>query len=318
MMATGGKGSVDISVLVPVYNEIDGIRICHDALTQVLGKSGFSYEIVYVDDGSTDGSTDTMRKLATSHPTHVVFVKLLHNIGQQRAMYAGLGHCRGRAVITYDVDLQFHPDCIPDLARKIFEGYDVAGGIRVARQDALIANRIPSWFGRHLINKALRIDQQDFGAVKAYSARTVQLLLGMNMPLIVIPAMAYSITRNIVEIPVVHQARKIGYSKWSVLARIETYLDIYTLYAKRPFSWMLIAGLVSLACSFALGVGILGYKLFVSPQFGGLIIFFDVFLFSTGIFFFSLSLIGEFVVRSLRASRFEEKQIIEEVVRQEP
>lgn len=310
------EDSIDISVLVPVFNEIDGIGICHNSLTSALETSGFSYEIVYVDDGSTDGSTSQLRELAYAQPERVTFVKLLYNVGQQRAMFAGLAHCRGRVVVTFDVDLQFHPECIAVLARKILDGYDIAGGIRTSRKDPMFANKIPSWIGKYLINKALQIDQQDFGAVKAYSARIVNLVQNMRAPLVVIPAMAYSVSRNMIEIPVLHQPRRIGYSKWSVLARIETYLDIYTLYAKRPFAWMLLTGLGSLVLSLILAVGILGYKFLVTSQFSGLIIFFDVFLLATGIFLFSLSLIGEFVVRSLRSHRIDENSIVEEVVQQ--
>ena len=306
--------AVDVSVLVPVFNEIDGIERCHREVSAALQDSGLTFEIVFVDDGSTDGSTERLREIARAD-SRVALVKLLYNIGQQRAMYAALGQCRGRAVITFDSDLQFHPECLPVLARKVFEGYDMVGGIRSERQDSVLANHIPSWIGRKLINNALRIEQIDFGAVKAYSARLVQLLLGMNAPLIVIPAMAYSITRRTIEIPVRHQARQTGMSKWSILARIETYLDIYTLYARRPFAWMLISSIVSFALSILLGLGILYYRFFVSSLFSGLIIFFDVFLFAIGIFFFSLSLIGEFVVRNLRGSRFDAAQVIQEVVR---
>jgi undecaprenyl-phosphate 4-deoxy-4-formamido-L-arabinose transferase len=306
--------AVDVSVLVPLYNEVDGADRCHREICTALEPSGHSFEVVFVDDGSTDGSADRLREIA-KHDSRVTFVKLLYNIGQQRAMYAALRYCRGRAVITYDADLQFRPECLPALAKKVFEGYDIVGGVREQRRDSLFANRLPSWIGRQLINSALRIRQRDFGAVKAYSSRVVQMLLAMNAPLVVIPAMAYSISRNTTEIPVRHQPRETGVSKWSILARVETYLDIYTLYARRPFAWMLVSGVASLLLSLLLGMGILLYRLFVSSNFSGLIIFFDVFLFATGIYFFSLSLIGEFVVRNLRGNRFDSQQVVEEVVR---
>jgi glycosyltransferase involved in cell wall biosynthesis len=306
--------TVDISILVPVFNEIDGIDRCHREISAVLQESGHSFEIVFVDDGSTDGSVDRLRAITQTDP-RAILVKLLYNVGQQRAMYAALEYCCGRAVITYDSDLQFHPQCLPTLAAKVFEGYDIVGGVRTERKDALLANRIPSWIGRKLINSALRVDQRDFGAVKAYSSRLVKLLLAVNTPLVVIPAMAYSLTRRAIEIPVHHQARQTGVSKWSVLTRIETYLDIYTLYARRPFAWMMVSGIACLGLSVLMAFGIFLYRLFVSDHFSGLIIFFDVFLFATGIYFFSLSLIGEFVVRNLRGNRFDPRQVVEEVVR---
>lgn len=306
--------AVDVSVLVPVFNEAEGIERCHREICAALERTSYSFEIVFVDDGSTDDSTPRIQALV-GRDARVSLVKLLYNVGQQRAMYCALGQCMGRAIITFDSDLQFHPDCLPVLAAKVFEGYDIVGGVRNARQDPLLANRIPSWVGQQLINSALRVKQQDFGGVKAYSARLVQLLVGMNAPLIVIPAMAYSVTRNWTEVPVRHQPREIGESKWSVLARVETYLDIYTLYARRPFAWMLVGAVLCVALSVLFGAGILWHMLTATQSFSGLIIFFDAFLLVTGIFLFSLSMIGEFVVRNLRGSRFDPQQVIEKVIR---
>jgi undecaprenyl-phosphate 4-deoxy-4-formamido-L-arabinose transferase len=310
----GNPATVDVSVLIPVFNEDDGIERCHKEVVRVLESSPFSFEIVFVDDGSTDDSVARLRDIATSDE-RVTFVKLAYNVGQQRAMYAALGHCSGRAVVTFDADLQFQPECLPDLVAKIFEGYDIVGGVRVERRDPIFANRIPSWVGRTLINKALRINQIDFGGVKAYSGRLVQVLLAMTPPIVVIPAMAYSVSRRAVEIPVRHERRQWGRSKWSTLSRLELYLDVYTLYARRPFAWMQLMGVASFVLSVVLGTGVLAYRAFVSSAFSGLIIFFTVFLFATGIYLFSLSLIGEFVVRNLRGTRVDPGHLVDEVVR---
>lgn len=303
----------DVSVLVPVFNEVEGIERCHREIVSELARSGYSFEIVFVDDGSNDGSHERLQALA-GRDNRITVVKLLYNIGQQRAMYTALGYCRGKAVVTFDSDLQFHVECLPHLVAKILEGYDIAGGTRVHRRDPLLANRIPSWVGRKLINAALRIDQVDFGGVKAYSAKLVKTLLSMHAPLIVIPAMAYSISRKAIEIPVRHEERQTGYSKWSILSRMELYLDIYTLYARRPFAWMLVSGIGLMGIALLLGLCIAAYRLLISNTFSGLIYFFDVFLFVTGIFLFSQSLIGEFVVRNLRGGRFDPSNIVEGVI----
>ena len=128
--------SVDLSVLVPVFNEIDGIDNCHREICAALRDSGYTFEIVFVDDGSTDGSSERLRQIAHTD-SRTTLVKLVHNVGQQRAMYAALEHCRGRVVITYDADMQFHPECLSVLAAKVFEGYDIVSGIRVNRMDSL-------------------------------------------------------------------------------------------------------------------------------------------------------------------------------------
>jgi len=311
----GGSGATgpDVSILIPVLNEIDGLARCYREVVEVTEAAGMSIQIVFVNDGSTDGSGRWMRECAERDP-RVTYVGLAYNVGQQRAMYIGLGWCRGRAVVTYDSDLQFHPGCIPLLAKAIHEGRDIAGGIREIRHESLLANRIPSHIGKLLINRALRVRQEDFGAVKAYSQRLVRLMLAQQSPLIVIPAMAYSLSRNAVEIPVLHQPRRTGISKWSLFSRMELYLDIYTTYGRRPFEWMMFAGALSLLAGVALGLGILGYWLFVNRQFGGLIIFFDVFMIMMGAYFFTFSFIGEFVVRIFRGRPLAAKLVVSDVV----
>lgn len=306
---------VDVTVLVPVLNEENGLEQCYREVVAVLASSAYSFEIVFVDDGSTDGSLARMQEFAAKD-SRVKVVKLLYNVGQQRAMYTALTYCDGSAVITFDADLQFHPDCLPTLTAKILEGYDVVGGIRTKRRDPFFANRFPSWIGRILINNSLKINQIDFGGVKAYSARMVRMLLSMRTPLVVIPAMAYSLSRRVMEIPVRHEPRVTGVSKWSVLSRMELYLDLYTLYARRPFAWMMLAGIANIVVSLLLGVSILAYRLLISEHFTGLIIFFDVFLLVTGINLASASLIGEFVVRGLRGTPIDRAQIVDQVFSQ--
>jgi len=184
---SAGAAVPDISVLIPVYNEIEGIDRCYTEVVKTLDADGRSYEIVFVDDGSADGSTDKLAAIAARDP-RVTFVKLRYNIGQQRAMFAALYYCRGRAVITYDSDLQFHPECLPALATKVLDGYDIVGGIRVRRKDHLFYNRIPSYVGRLLINRALRIKLQDFGAVKAvFGSHGEESGTACGRPQIVIP-----------------------------------------------------------------------------------------------------------------------------------
>ena len=304
---------ISLSVLVPVFNEEEGILECYSGIVRTLEAASIVFQIVFVDDGSTDASLVKLSELA-DRDTRVMVIKLAFNVGQQRAMFTALKYCRGNVVITFDSDLQFHPDCLVTLTQKVLEGYDIVGGIRSIRQDSLIFNCIPSWIGRKLINSALRTNLMDFGAVKAYSGRMVKLLLGMNPPLIVLPAMAYSTSRNTLEIPVIHQPRVTGKSKWSILSRMELYLDIYTLYSRRPFAWMLVGGFFSTAVSLTLGIGIFAYKFFVSDHFSGLIIFFDVFLMMMGVLLFSLSIVGEFVVRGLRVGRVAQNVVVEDVI----
>lgn len=304
---------VDISVIIPVFNEAEGLPRCHAAVVKTLEQEGRTFQIIYVDDGSTDKSGEILDGLAKGD-SRITLIALTRNIGQQPAMRAALPYCRGRAVITFDSDLQFPPECIGRLADEVFKGFDVVGGIRNDRQDSLFFNKIPSAIGRFLINRALGIRQQDFGGVKAYSRPLVARLCRVDTPYMIIPAHAYRLARTWLEIPVRHQKREIGKSKWSLFKRMQVYFDVYTEFADRPFGWVVMLGGGLFTAGAALSAGILAYRLLITREFSGLIIFFSIFLLTTGIYTFVLALIGEFVVRIYRSGGLHPAKMIDRVV----
>lgn len=290
----------DISVLIPVYNEEEGIDTCFREVSRTLDASPYSYELIFVDDGSVDGSLEIMKGFRHQE-AQLKIIELKHNIGQQAAMRVGLDYCQGRAVITYDSDLQFAPSCLVPLAKQVFEGYDIAGGLRISRQDTLLFHRLPSAIGRFLINRALRIKQVDFGSVKAYSQKMIIKIRKKDPNFMVIPGAAYDLSRNFIEIPIEHRARQAGISKWSVFSRMELYFNLYVSYAQRPFEWLMAIGGGALGLSVLIALGILFFRIILSRQFAGTIIIFDLLLFAFGLLFVALSLIGEFVVRIFRS-----------------
>ena len=304
---------MEISVVIPVLNEEEGIDRCFSEVSAALDASGREYEIIFVDDGSTDGTFDAMGGYVESSD-RVVIVKLVRNVGQQRAILIGMRYSRGDCVIAFDGDLQFSPKCLTALADEVKAGNDIVSGVRHSRKDKLLVNLFPSWFGRLLVNKALGVNVRDFGAVKGFSRRIVDQLVEIGTPVNVY-ATAYTLTKSHAEIPVEHRPRTKGRTKWSVIRRMEMYFDIFTAYAPRPFEWMMIVGFLLLLLSVVLFVGIVLYKIFIQWQFRGTIVFFDVFLFFTGLHLFSISLIGEFVVRTFRtARRSDETNPVEQVV----
>jgi undecaprenyl-phosphate 4-deoxy-4-formamido-L-arabinose transferase len=315
--ARSASAQPDVSVIIPVFNEEEGIGTCHTRVSEVLDGAGLSYELIYVDDGSTDTSWTKMEALLST-PAPSVLVKLRRNEGQQKALWVGLHHAWGDVVVTYDSDLQFVPECIPDLVHKAREGFEIVGGIRTTRRDPLFRNRIPSWAGQFLINRALGVVQKDFGGVKAYRHTLVHDLKRLEDAYLILPAAAYKLTKNFVEIPVGHQPRMVGTTKWSLVRRMEFYLHIYTTHAPRPFTWMLVGGLGLLMVSVLLGIAIVLYR-FLVGDFRGTIVFFDVFLFVTGMQLFCFALIGEFVVRTFRgrATTASWETVVEEVQRTE-
>lgn len=227
----------DLSAVIPVLNEQDGLDACHRELSRVLSETPWRYQLIFVDDGSTDASWQRLEALQ-ANSAHTLCIKLRRHVGQPQALLVGLRFAAGKAIITYDADMQFAPECVPRLAAKIYEGYNIAGGIRTVRRPADWVSRLPSILGRYLINHALQINQQDFGAVKAYSRRMVDEILSKSNERTVIPALAYMLSRNFIEIPVDWRPRTTGRSKWNVIKRAETFLQISASHAPRPLRWL--------------------------------------------------------------------------------
>lgn len=298
----------NLAVVIPVFNEFANIPACYLEMVEALSGCGYSYELIFVDDGSRDGSFEKLMEIA-QQDDHVTILRLEKNLGQQKALLAGLSHCDADAVVTFDADLQIPADCIPQFVEKILMGHDIVSGMRLKRKDSFFMNKTPSFIGRYLINKALGIQIKDFGSPKAYSPKVVNEILLEISPHLIIPAAAFHTSKNYCEIPVEHRPRRSGRSKWSFFKRMETYFDIYVMYSARPFNWMMMTGGISFFLSFLFAIGIVSYKIFVGRKFAGTIIFFDFFLFFTGIHFISLALIGEFVLRIYRFKHFSSRNL---------
>ena len=296
----------EISLVIPVLNEEEGLDECFKQVTKVLESSEFSYEIVFVDDGSTDNSLNILISLCKKND-FVKVIQLKKNYGQQKALFAGLENSSGKVIITYDADLQCVPDCLPVLARKVLEGYNIVSGVRKNRKDPFWG-RTFSAGGNWLINKALNMEQKDFGAVKAFDRELVKEIIKQFEDSIY--GTAYSLSKNFSEVYVDHELRLTGKSKWSILTRVEAYFDIYTAYSKRPFEWVLVGGAASFALAILVGLGIVFYS--IAYPFEGIretIIFFDLFLAFSGLNFIVLSLIGEFVLRLFRKHQTHREDI---------
>jgi glycosyltransferase involved in cell wall biosynthesis len=304
---------IDVSVLIPVCNEEEGIDRCFVEITRVLDSSGLGYELVFVDDGSSDRSWERMEALAAPSD-RVLLVKLRRNAGQQVALWAGLPHCRGEVVVTLDADLQCTPECIPLLVAQIRHGHDIAGGIRVDRRDSLLLNRLPSWCGRFLINHALGISQQDFGAVKAYRRDLVERIARLPPDHLVIPAAAYALSRRFVEVPIAHAPRRQGVSKWSLEKRARFFLDLYLAYALRPFDGTLLAGLVAMMAGLAALLWSACLRPSGPPDPGAALLVLEAILMMAGVQLATLALIGESAARAIRACGTGTDALVERIV----
>jgi glycosyltransferase involved in cell wall biosynthesis len=230
---------LDLSVVIPIYNEVENIAIFHTSLMSVLRRLDQSWEVVYVDDGSRDGSMELLGALA-SHENHVRVIAFRRNFGQTAAMSAGIEHSRGRVVVTMDGDCQNDPEDIPRLLAKLDEGFDVVSGWRAKRQDARILRKIPSKIANEVISRVTNVRLHDYGCtLKAYRREVLDEIRLYGEMHRFIPAYAAMVGAAIVELPVEHHARVRGKSKYGLGRIYRVILDLLTVkflssYATKP------------------------------------------------------------------------------------
>ena len=248
----------EISIFLPVFNEEPNLRPLHARLDEALQKLGRTAEVIYVDDGSSDGSLNVLRELAAKD-SRVRVIALRRNYGQTPAMAAGIHGARGRVLIPMDADMQNDPADIARLLDKLDEGYDVVSGWRKNRQDKLITRKIPSMIANRMISWIGGVPLHDYGcSLKAYrreSLADVQLYGEMHR---FIPIYASWSGARVTEIPVEHHARTMGKSKYGLSRTIKVIFDLMTIkfmasYQTKPlyvFGWAgLLTMLLSLLCA---------------------------------------------------------------------
>src|SRR5215210_8584598 len=244
----------EISLFLPVLNEEPNLRPLHGKIDEALAHLGRTAEIIYVDDGSTDGSLEVLRELA-ANDDRVRVVALRRNYGQTAAMAAGIDAARGRVLIPMDADLQNDPADIARLLDKLEEGYDVVSGWRKNRKDKMVTRKIPSMLANRLISWIGGVPLHDYGcSLKAYrreSLADVKLYGEMHR---FIPIYAAWAGARVTEIPVTHHPRTMGQSKYGLSRTVKVVFDLITIkfmasYQTKPlylFGW---AGLLTFAVS---------------------------------------------------------------------
>lgn len=244
-----------ISIVVPIYNEVESLPRLIAAIDTNMADLGLTYELICVDDGSSDGSTELLKQQAEINPNLKAIV-LRRNYGQTAAMAAGFKYSQGQVIITLDGDLQNDPQDIALLLRELGKGYDVVSGWRKNRQDAKLSRLLPSRIANWLISKMTGVQLHDYGcSLKAY--RT-ELIADMNLYGELhrfLPALAFIEGAKITEIPVNHHARRFGQSKYGLDRTFRVVMDLLTIsfikkFLTRP---MHVFGLLGIS---AFGVGI--------------------------------------------------------------
>ena len=231
---------MDLSIVVPVYNEEENIPLLYDALITVMTPLSITWEAVLVDDGSRDQSARLLEDLAQKYPEHFRAVLLRRNFGQTAAIAAGIDHSCGDVVILMDADLQNDPQDIPMMLEKINEGYDVVSGWRARRKDDFLTRTLPSKLANGLISWETGVHLHDYGCtLKAYRREVItgyRLYGEMHR---FIPVYANSVGAKILEVPVHHHPRKFGKAKYGLERTFKVVLDLFTVkflssYSNKP------------------------------------------------------------------------------------
>ncbi|NLG99346.1 MAG: glycosyltransferase family 2 protein [Chloroflexi bacterium] len=314
---------MDLSIVVPVYNEHDNLRLLYQAICESISPLLLDWEVILVDDGSSDGSVEVMEELAAIDPVHVRVVELRRNFGQTAAIAAGIDQSEGDVVVLMDADMQNDPADIPEMLKKIQEGYDVVSGWRKHRQDNL-SRRLPSQIANRMISWATGVPLHDYGCtLKAYRREVITGFRLYGEMHRFIPAYANSYGARIIEMPVRHHPRRFGRAKYGLERTLKVVLDLFTVkflnsYANKPIYLFGGAGAVLIMIS-----SIVLLYLFIRR------IFFDVgvlasplFQMSTMIFIMGfqsilMGLIAELLVRTYHESQGKPTYTIRKIIKPE-
>ncbi|HSB70813.1 MAG TPA: glycosyltransferase [Candidatus Methylomirabilis sp.] len=302
----------DVSVVIPVYNEEGNLEPLSERLHRVLTGVGRPFEVIFVDDGSRDRSLEILRRLQEKHKEFRV-IQLNRNYGQHAAVFAGLDHTRGGVIVTLDADLQNPPEEIPRLLDKIAEGHDVVGGWRQDRQDHAL-RRVLSWVVNRWTSRLVGVRMRDYGCMlRAYRREVVEVLKGCSEVSSFIPALANTFAGSPTEVPVRHDRRNQGHSKYSPFRLIRLNFDLMTGFSLFPIQVVSLAGIgISL-----LGLGFGGFlmvrRLWLGPESEGLFTLFAILFVFVGIQILALGLIGEYIGRIYMEVRRRPRYVVQRI-----
>ena len=303
-----------ISIVVPVYNEEANLENLFARLTKALDAYGKAYEIVLVNDGSSDGTEKMLNELFKKRPDALRVVHFNGNFGQHMAIMAGFERVRGEIIVTLDADLQNPPEEIPNFVEAIEKGHDYVGSIRKNRQD--------TWFRRNAsrLNNTIRaritgIVMTDQGCMlRAYKRHIVETVVASKESSVYIPALAYSFASNPTEIEVNHSSRAAGESKYNLYKLLRLNFDLMTGFSLVPLQAFTLFGMAVSVLSTLFVVYLFIRRLIVGPEAEGIFTLFAIMYFLIGVGLMGLGIVGEYIGRIYKEVRQRPSYVVREVL----
>jgi len=297
-----------VSIVIPVYEEEESLPHLYKSIKDVMDKLKRKYEIVFVDDGSRDGTLKVLESYQKKDPT-VVVVSFRRNFGQTAAMAAGFEYAQGDIIVTMDADLQNDPNDIPKLLEKI-KGHDVVSGWRKKRQDKFLSRRLPSMLANGLISKVTGVHLHDYGCtLKAYRKEVIKSVRLYGEMHRFIPAIASWVGASITEVETNHHPRKFGKSKYGISRTIRVVLDLITVkflqsFSTRPIHAFGPGGLLLGLIGFIIALYLSFEKIVLGQSIGGRpLLFLSVLLMILGVQLVIMGLLGEMLARIYHESQ---------------
>ena len=312
---------MDLSVVIPVYNEEEGLPTLFARLYPALDALKVGYEVIFVNDGSRDRSAALLREQFARRPDVTRVVLLNGNFGQHLAIMAGFERTRGERVVTLDADLQNPPEEIPKLLAKMDEGYDYVGGVRSERHDNAF-RRFGSRAMNRLRERITRIRMTDQGCMlRAYSRAIIDAINACREVSTFIPALAYTFAHRPTEVEVAHESRAAGTSKYSLYKLIRLNFDLVTGFSVVPLQIFSLFGIGVAVVAVVVYLVVMIERVLAGEPLDTLRTFWDrdiLQFFLTGIVLFGLGLVGEYVGRIYQQVRERPRYLVQAVLEREP
>ena len=311
---------MDLSIVIPVYNEDESVGRLYSGLNKTLSKLKIKYEVIFVDDGSIDRTYKELKKINKKNSSYKI-IRFRRNFGQTSAMSAGFHYSSGEVIITLDADLQNDPKDIPAILKKLDEGYDIVSGWRRERKDKAVSRRFPSMVANKIISRLSGVYLHDYGCtLKAYRKEVIENIELYGEMHRYIPAVASRMGVSVAEIPVTHHSRKYGKSKYGISRTIRVILDIITIkfllsYSQRPIQIFGLLGLLSGTAGFITTAYLIIMRIFFDQSLADRPLFIlSIFMIFIGIQLITMGLLAEINMRIYHEAQDKPTYVIRDII----